>query len=141
MKCANCNCILGRDIFGFHHDEEYECCSEMCCSTKQREVVLHSCNTCILRFKHQIAHLQTQRPEDEGYKVFNKHLIKMCHFINLILVSIRDKKGTYPTLKLKYSEFMDDLMTQQHTSDKVCEVAEIMKYTYSCFELYYTILG
>ena len=83
---------------------------------------------------------------DESYKELQKNInfckgfVKMLQFSKIILISIRDKKGTYPALKIKFSEFMDEFMSQQPTSDAVCFVADTMKDYYGCFENYYDIL-
>ena len=74
------------------------------------------------------------------FVLYEQQHIKMLRYIIIILASIRDKKGTYPALKLKYSEFMDEFMSQQPKSDKMCESAEVMKFTYKQFEVFYSIL-
>jgi len=157
MECANCNGVLGRKMCGFYEEKEYICCSSACCSAKKKEIARLNCNqlltnTNIVISKHQeyttnfetrIAQLtDTDKSFNDLQAMinFSKGIVKMLQFTKIIIISIRDKKGTYPALKEKYSEFMDDFMTHQPTSKGACFVAEMMKEFYEKFEHYYDIL-
>jgi len=66
--------------------------------------------------------------------------LKITKFSIIIGISLRDKKGTYPQLKTKYSETLDDYMALIDTSGELCDEAESMKQQYENWELIYSIL-
>jgi hypothetical protein len=66
--------------------------------------------------------------------------LKITKFSIIIGISLRDKKGTYPQLKPKYSETIDDYMAMLDTSGELCDFAEDIKQQYNRFELIYSIL-
>jgi hypothetical protein len=66
--------------------------------------------------------------------------LKIVKFSIIIGMSLRDKKGTYPQLKPKYSETIEDYMALLDTSGDLCEFANIMKRQYDAYELIYSIL-
>jgi hypothetical protein len=160
MECANCNCILGREGCEFRFNKKvYICCSKSCRIAKKKEFVQIECNSHINGYKNDIVEIRKDMQDlesklnifesemnDDEQKIydeiqqFDKQKIKMFQFLIIILVSLRDRKGTYPVLKLKYSEFMDEFMSQQSTSKNLCEIADVMKSTYIVFEKYYEIL-
>lgn len=162
MECANCNCIVDIETIegcGFRFKQKvYICCSESCLIAKKKEVVQLDCSSLINEYKNEIVELRKIQQDLESslnthgelnddeqeicdeIQQFDKQHIKMRQFLIIILVSLRDRKGTYPVLKQKYSEFMDEFMSQQSTSDNLCEIADIMKNTYIIFEKYYELL-
>lgn len=69
-----------------------------------------------------------------------KMALKITKFSIIIGISLRDKKGTYPQLKSKYSETLEDYMTLIDTSAELCNEAESMKQQYEIWELIYSVL-
>lgn len=76
------------------------------------------------------------RKEKEQHKL----ALQINKITLIICMSIRDKKGTYPQLKSKYCEMLEDFMETINTSGKLCEVAKEMKENYEWFESVYNIL-
>jgi hypothetical protein len=160
MNCANCDCLLGRDIFGIDIGiKEYHCCSKSCQKAKMKEIAELECNKYINLLKEDIEKTKQEiewgednlelfdelKQEDEykrGQEIIYhaKKKLKLYQFSMIILISIRDRKGTYPLLKIKYSEFIDDFMSEQATSDRVCEIATFMTSSYKKYEMVYNIL-
>ena len=66
--------------------------------------------------------------------------LKIIKLSIIIGISIRDKKGTYPQLKSKYSETLDDYMALIDTSGELFNDAEGFKKQYEGYELIYSIL-
>jgi hypothetical protein len=66
--------------------------------------------------------------------------LKITKFSIIIGMSLRDKKGTYPQLKSKYSETLDDYMTLLDTSGELFDAAECLKQQYENWELIYSVL-
>jgi len=160
MNCANCDCFLGRDIFGIDIGiKEYHCCSKSCQKAKMKEIAELECNKYINLIKESIEKAKEDMgfcednlelfdvlKQEDKYKetqeiiYHTKKKLKLYQFSIIILISIRDRKGTYPLLKIKYSEFIDDFMNEQATSDRVCDIATFMTSSYKKYEMLYNIL-
>ena len=69
-----------------------------------------------------------------------KRVLKLFRLSIIILVSIREKKGTYQVLKQKYSSLCDNFMMFIETDGDLCWFAGSMKRNHESPELFYNIL-
>jgi hypothetical protein len=151
MECKNCNCSINHGNF----------CSKACHLAKIKEdsrLNLTSNINALLEAKgtqegmleqlevanechddHMKFYGSTSKAVKYGAEL--KKEVKQCRLelkiikLSIIIgISIRDKKGTYPQLKSKYSETINDYLSVLDTSGELCEVAEGMKHTYESFE-------
>jgi hypothetical protein len=95
-------------------------------------------STTMLSKLHEFCHESSAELKKDIEKC--KLELKIMKLSIIICISIRDKKGTYPQLKPKYSETLVEYMALMDTSGELCEVADGMKRSYESFELLYDIL-
>jgi len=157
MECNNCYCAIGNGRF----------CSQACRMAKTRETarleLTRNINLLLERkeaneddleeaehkskcFDDFMASYSNSKVYAEKSAEFKKEIkkcqleLKITKFSIIIGISLRDKKGTYPQLKSKYSETLDDYMSLIDTSGELCMEAESMKQQYENWELIYSIL-
>jgi hypothetical protein len=151
MECKNCFCSINHGQFCSNpcrhawaiQDAQLELTKNInkLLAEKERQeseiVVLESIEKEVLKTK-------------QGRKLFkndmkkqleqNRLALKITKFAIIICLSIRDKKGTYPQFKTKYSEMCDEFMETLDTSGELCKVAKDMKQNYEWFESLYSVL-
>jgi len=157
MECNYCYCSINHGQF----------CSELCFHAKTKELARDSLTSNINEFMESKKEQEEELAEAEhkskcfdefmasysASKVyaersaeFKKEIekckleLKIMKLSIIICISIRDKKGTYPQLKPKYNETLDDYMALMNTTGELCEVADGMKRSYESFELLYSVL-
>ena len=148
----------------------YVHCSESCSLAKEKELMVLQCNSNINNIKRASLNLEDKiksledtimsvKMEMEGIELSDnikeyeiqiarlqkmvdgkKRVLKLFRLSIIILVSIRDKKGTYQVLKQKYSSLCDDFMVLIETDADLCHFAGFMKRNYESHELLYEIL-
>jgi len=158
MECANCYCSVIHGRF----------CTIACRIAKNKETarldLTSNINALLEKKKEQEDYLDQAEEEardftdcrhhydydDEEFEVEHARLkkeaekckleLKITKFSIIIGISIRDKKGTYPQLKSRYSEVLEDYMSLLTKSGELCEIADLMKGQYESYEFLYNIL-
>ena len=160
MECKNCYCSINHGRF----------CSNACRMAKFKEDVRLSLTKNINAlleakdleeadlkeaeheskcFHDEMASYLKVCAEDEVYEISAKYKkeiercrlqLKITKFSIIIGISLRDKKGTYPQLKPKYNETLDEHMASIDTSEELCKFADDAKKQYELYEFMYSVL-
>jgi hypothetical protein len=154
MECRNCYCSINHGQFG-------QFCSNACGNAwaiQDAQIVLTKNIKALLAekeiYENQRVEMESIEKEvlksKQGRKLFENDMkkqlkqsrleLKITKCAIIICLSIRDKKGTYPQLKTKFCELLDEFMETLETSGELCEVAEVMKQNYEWFETLYSVL-
>ena len=132
--------------------DTHKCCSQECCDKKQKEYALTSLEREIQKCKSQIMNdgqvmtliqqnKNTQVSKKTAKRIEQQILFNKIFKLELIiLMSIRDKKGTYPAFKEKFALLHDELVSKTTTRDLAEVVSGYMKLEAERHEAYYETL-